>query len=100
MTVFMWHPPVHISPSLSTVPVSACCSALERDTSNYLFLSPHPDLSVETVPGAAAVSVAVGSPAAAVSVQPGEGAAEPTAQRYAEEEEEELQLQETSPFTW
>lgn len=39
------------------------------------------DLSVETVPGAAVVSVPVGSAAAAVPVQPGEGAAEPTAER-------------------
>lgn len=41
------------------------------------------DLSAETVPGAAAVSVSVSSPTAAVSVQPGERAPEPTAQRYA-----------------
>lgn len=41
-----------------------------------------PDLSVETVAGAAAVSVAVSPAAAAVSVQPGEGAAEPTTQRF------------------
>lgn len=41
-----------------------------------------PDLAVETVAGAAAVSVAVGPAAAAVSVQPGEGAAEPTTQRF------------------
>lgn len=40
-----------------------------------------PDLIIETVSGAAVVSVAVSSPAAAVSVQPGEGAAEPTAER-------------------
>lgn len=49
-------------------------------SSLFLFLA---DLSFETVPGAAVVSVAVGSPAAAVSIQPGEGAAEPTAERYA-----------------
>lgn len=42
---------------------------------------PCADLSVETVSGAAVVSVQVGPPAAAVSVQPGEGAAEPTAER-------------------
>lgn len=41
-----------------------------------------PDLSVETVAGAAAVSVAVSPAAAAVPVQPGEGAAEPTTQRF------------------
>lgn len=46
-----------------------------------LSLSLWPDLSVETVPGAAVVSVPVSSAAAAVSVQPGEGAAEPTAER-------------------
>ena len=40
-----------------------------------------PDLSAEAVSGAAAVSVSVSSAAAAVSVQPGEGAAEPAAQR-------------------
>lgn len=39
------------------------------------------DLSIEAVPGAAAVSVPVSPAAAAVSVQPGEGATEPTAQR-------------------
>lgn len=44
-------------------------------------LSLWPDLSVETVLGAAVVSVPVSSAAAAVSVQPGEGAAEPTAER-------------------
>lgn len=46
-----------------------------------LSLSLWPDLSVETVLGAAVVSVPVSSAAAAVSVQPGEGAAEPTAER-------------------
>lgn len=40
-----------------------------------------PDFSVETVPGAAVVSIAVSSPAAAVSVQPGERASWPTAER-------------------
>lgn len=39
------------------------------------------DLSIEAVPGAAAVSVPVSPAAAAVTVQPGEGATEPTAQR-------------------
>lgn len=42
-----------------------------------------PDFSTETVSGAAAVSVAVSSPAAAVSVQPGERAARPAAERWA-----------------
>lgn len=56
------------------------------NTSNYIgfcsyFFRLCPDLSIETVPGAAVVSVPVSSPAAAVAVQPGEGAAEPTAER-------------------
>lgn len=58
------------------------CFAFSVNTSNYylslfassLSVSSCPDLSIKTVPGAAVVSVAVGSPAAAVAVQPGERA--------------------------
>lgn len=71
---------------LRPVPVclSGCFSWLSRPsvgTPVIICASLWTDLSIEAVPGAAAVSVPVSPAAAAVSVQPGEGATEPTAQR-------------------
>lgn len=80
MTVFMFR--VHIVyMCVYYPPVSPRLYILCMNISDDICVFFCPDLSIETVSGAAVVPVPVSPPAAAVSVQPGEGAAEPTAER-------------------